>query len=258
MLLLISPAKTLDTSPPTHPALAELPCTQPQFLKEAAQLVEVVRDYSPHGLAELMHISAPLAALNHQRYADFALPLNNQNATPAIFAFKGDVYRPLPLQDYDVDALTFMHQHVRILSGLYGVLRPLDLLYPYRLEMGTSLICGDAKNLYQFWGEKIAKAINEAARQAGAYAIVNLASQEYVKAVQVSALELPLIHIEFKEKKGEAYKIVGIHAKAARGMMVDYVTRHRLSDPAALEAFDMAGYRFAPTLSDAQHKVFVR
>jgi hypothetical protein len=258
MLLLISPAKTLDDTPPTHPALAHLPSTQPLFLQEAQQLVGYLRGYSPEALAALMDISAPLAALNHQRYHAFSVPLGVHNARPAIFAFKGDVYRPLQLSEYDMDTLRFMNQHVRILSGLYGVLRPLDYLYPYRLEMGTSLACGAAKNLYQFWGKKIAQAVNEAAEEARSQVILNLASQEYFKAVQVDALAYPLVHVEFKEKKGNTYKVVGVHAKAARGMMVAYITRHRITELDALKAFDTAGYRFSPVHSGAQHIVFVR
>jgi uncharacterized protein len=258
MLMLISPAKTLNNTFPTHSALARLAYSQPSFMKEAQQLIAVLHRYSVGELAQLMDISLPLAELNHQRYQDFTSPLTEHNAIPAIFAFKGDVYRPLALDDYDENTLRFMNQHLRILSGLYGLLKPLDYLYPYRLEMGTSLACGEAKNLYQFWSKKITQAIDQAASEAGAKTIINLASQEYFKAVDMDALAYPLINVEFKEKQGDAYRLIGVHAKAARGMMVDFITRHHITEVDALKTFNTAHYHFSVEHSNARHMVFVR
>jgi uncharacterized protein len=161
---------------------------------------------------------------------------------------------PLQLEHYGQTEIAFINQHLRILSGLYGLLRPLDYLYPYRLEMGTKLKHGEHKNLYEFWGEKITQAIN----QTGEDVIVNLASQEYFKAVCPQKLNTQLINVEFKERKNDTYKVVGIHAKAARGMMVNYVVRNGLHSPKQLQSFNEAGYAFAPSFSDENNYVFVR
>jgi cytoplasmic iron level regulating protein YaaA (DUF328/UPF0246 family) len=254
MLMLISPAKTLDETQPNHVALKHFDCTQPQFLHEAVQLAQNLQQKSPAEIAKLMDISDALANLNYQRFQNFSKPFSQQNAYPAIFAFKGDVYVPLQLQDYGKVELEFINQHLRILSGLYGLLRPLDYLYPYRLEMGTKLKHGAHKNLYEFWGDKITQAINEMCENV----VVNLASQEYFKAVCPQKLNAHLINVEFKERKGDAYKIVGIHAKAARGMMVNYVVRNGLQTHTQLQNFCEAGYAFASSFSDDNNYIFVR
>jgi cytoplasmic iron level regulating protein YaaA (DUF328/UPF0246 family) len=254
MLMLISPAKTLDESQPNHAALKNFDCTQPQFVQEARLLAQNLQQKSPAELGKLMGISDALANLNYERFQHFSTPFSSSNSYPAIFAFKGDVYVPLQLQEYGKAELEFINQHLRILSGLYGLLRPLDYLYPYRLEMGTKLKHEAHNNLYEFWGDKITQAINDIAPKV----VVNLASQEYFKAVKPQKLNTHLINVEFKERKGDAYKVVGIHAKAARGMMVNYVVRNGLQTHTQLQSFNEAGYAFAPSFSDDNNYIFVR
>ncbi len=251
MLLLISPAKTLDESNMTRSVAA----TQPRFLREAETLVSVLRDYTPEQLGELMGISDKLATLNVARYRDFSMPLDDGNAKPALFSFKGDVYVPIGVADYDDDALAFAQCHLRILSGLYGLLWPLDYLYPYRLEMGTKLHTDAGNTLYDFWGDTITEALNQ---DPEGEVVINLASSEYSKAIRSNTLSGRFLTVDFKERKGDDYKIIGIHAKKARGMMVDYVIRHRLNEPEALKDFDSAGYQYASSLSNENHYIFTR
>jgi cytoplasmic iron level regulating protein YaaA (DUF328/UPF0246 family) len=223
-------------------------------VQEARLLAQNLQQKSPAELGKLMGISDALANLNYERFQHFSTPFSSSNSYPAIFAFKGDVYVPLQLQEYGKAELEFINQHLRILSGLYGLLRPLDYLYPYRLEMGTKLKHEAHNNLYEFWGDKITQAINDIAPKV----VVNLASQEYFKAVKPQKLNTHLINVEFKERKGDAYKVVGIHAKAARGMMVNYVVRNGLQTHTQLQSFNEAGYAFAPSFSDDNNYIFVR
>jgi uncharacterized protein len=255
MLMLISPAKTLNEQSMQKAVAA----TRPRFWQEASELAAVLKGYDAVQLGALMHISPKLAALNAERYAGFPDTPDATNAKPALFAFEGDVYRPIHAETYDEATLAFATQHLRILSGLYGVLRPLDYLYPYRLEMGTRLPTTHGKNLYQFWGEKITRAIAEDAVLSGSSEVLNLASEEYAKAVQPEKLTgIRYITVEFREKKGDAFPIVGVHAKHARGLMVDYVLRNHITYAEGIEGFNREGYRFAASMSDAQRFVFTR
>ncbi len=246
--------KTLDINAPIHPALTIFAPTQPYFMTEVMELLHNLQQKSVDEIAKLMKISNPLAELNHQRFQHFATPFNENNATPAIFSFKGDVYLPLRLNEYGTNELAFINQHLRILSGFYGLLRPLDFLYPYRLEMGTKLKIGLHNNLYQFWGDKITAAINAT----GATMLINLASEEYFKAVKIEKLNAPLVNIAFKERHADGYKTIGVHAKTARGEMVNFMVQNAIEHLEGLKQFNVGGYAFAPQLSSATNYVFVR
>lgn len=252
MLIVISPAKTLDfdTPPPT------LQHSQPDFLKDSQQLVEQLRELSPPQLAELMGISHKLADLNFGRYLDWKRPFTKKNAKQALLAFKGDVYTGLQAEDLSLEDLGWAQQHLRILSGLYGVLRPLDLMQPYRLEMGTALGNGRGKDLYAFWGERVTKALNKALQ--GQPVLINLASNEYFKAVRPEALDAEIITPVFKDWKSGKYKIISFFAKKARGMMTRYIIQNRIEDPEAIKGFDMAGYQYNSAMSEGNQWVFVR
>lgn len=249
MLLLISPAKTLDfeaTTIKTH--------TQPQFLEQSERLIKTLKRYSSKEIQDLMKVSEKIADLNVERYQNFSLPFNPSNAKQAILAFKGDVYQGLSVEDFNEKDLNFAQKHIGILSGLYGLLRPLDLMQPYRLEMGTKLKVDDNKNLYEFWNQSITQQINAT----GAKHIINLASNEYFKSVQTDALEGNLWTVDFKEYKNGKYKIVAFYAKKARGMMCNYVVKNRLEKPEEMKAFDMDDYTFNEELSNDRHYVFTR
>lgn len=254
MLLLLSPSKTLDF----ESEVSTSTYTLPEFLPESVKLIKILRDYSPAKLSRLMDISDKLAALNVSRYQDFSTPFTPANARQAIFAFKGDVYAPIEVESFQAKQLDYAQKHVHILSGLYGVLRPLDLIQPYRLEMGIRLPNSRGKDLYTFWGERITKAVNQAASIHKGRCIVNLASEEYFSAVQPDRLDGKLIHIVFKERQKGALKIIGLFAKKARGMMVNFAIKNRISAVDKLQTFCEGGYAFDPALSDEQHWVFVR
>lgn len=258
MIILLSPSKSQDFLSPA-PAL---PVTQPEFLKEAETLVKCLRKYSVPQLEKMMSISTKLAELNHARYKAFQLPFSEANARAALLAFTGDVYDGFSLNSYKKADFLFAQQHLRILSGMYGLLRPLDLIQPYRLEMKTPLASAKAEDLYDFWAEKLTNAINNAintaAKDSSARAIINLASIEYFGAISAKKLCVPLITPHFKEKKGKEIKIIGLFAKKARGLMADYAIRHRITNPEALKSFDAEGYHFTDKFSDASNWVFVR
>lgn len=254
MILVISPAKSLDYTTP----VASVPFTQPDFLDDAERLVGQLRQLSPAALAGLMGISDPLAALNAVRYAEWSRPFTPENARPAVLAFDGDVYDGLSARTLSADDLAFAQRHLRILSGLYGVLRPLDLMQPYRLEMGTRLANARGRDLYAFWGERVARTLADAARSVGAGTLVNLASEEYFKAVRPAALALPLIQPVFEDWGGGRFRVASFHAKRARGMMARFAVRARLRSPESLQAFTEGGYAFAPEASDATRWVFRR
>ncbi len=254
MLMLISPAKTLDESRLQR----DVQATQPRFLEDASQLVEQLQILDETDIGALMHISEKIAALNVRRYQDFHTPLDDSNAKPALFSFQGDVYKPIDALSYDDETLDFTNQHVRILSGLYGLLHPLDYLYPYRLEMGTKLPNARGKNLYEFWGEQVTQALNDDLKAQGSDVVLNLASTEYSKAVKPAKLHGRYVTAEFKERKGDAYKVIGIHAKKARGLMVDYVVRERITELDAITGFDREGYVFNPAMSGEDTMVFTR
>lgn len=254
MLMVISPAKTLDDSLPV--IVNEF--TRPELLSESETLVRQLRALRPPALGKLMDISPKLAELNAERYQKFTTPFTPQNARPALLTFKGDVYEGLRAWEMNKKELLFSQKCLRILSGLYGVLRPLDLMQPYRLEMGTALKTPRGADLYAFWGELISESLNRAMREAGTETLVNLASQEYFKAVRPQALQGRVLHVDFKEKSSNQLKIIGIHAKKARGMMAGFVIRNALKSPAQLRDFNESGYRFEPELSAENRLVFVR
>ena len=250
MLILISPAKTLDYSSPNFKAF-----TQPDFVSDVKSLVSVMKKKSAEEIASLMHISENLAQLNEERYKTFQKEFNPENSKQALLAFKGDVYTKIDVDTYTEEDFDFAQEHLRILSGLYGLLKPLDLIQPYRLEMGTRLETKKGKNLYEYWDKKIAKAINEAAN---GQAIINLASQEYFKAVDLKCLKTPVINIHFKEFKNGSYQIIGLFAKQARGMMTNFAIKNKLTDPQQLKTFQQEGYEYSEPLSSDQDWVFVR
>lgn len=250
MLILISPAKTLDYSAPNFKEF-----TQPDFQQDVKSLIQVMKKKSAKEIGELMHVSDSLAALNEERFKTFENDFNPENSKQALLAFKGDVYTRIDVENYTSEDFDFAQNHLRILSGLYGLLKPLDLIQPYRLEMGTRLENKKGKNLYEFWDKKIAKAINEAAQK---QPIVNLASQEYFKAVDQKILKSPLINIHFKEFKGDNYQIVGFFAKQARGMMTNFAIKNRVTNPEDLKTFNEERYEYSEKLSSSKDWVYVR
>lgn len=254
MLVVLSPAKSLDFESPT----GTRQFSQPLFADSARQLVDTLRHYAPEDLSDLMNISGKLGELNARRYANWQLPFTPDNARQAIFAFTGDVYTGLDVQSLSSKDLEYAQRHLRILSGLYGVLRPLDLIQPYRLEMGTRLPIGDAPDLYRFWDRQITDALNEALQHQTPKALVNLASNEYFKAVRKEHLEADVISPVFRDYKNGQYKIISFYAKKARGMMAAWIIRNRVDNPADLEGFDAGGYRFSPSDSTTHSPVFLR
>lgn len=254
MLIFLSPAKSLDYKTPPHVATY----TQPAFLDRSQTLIEQLRALSPADIAQLMDLSDPLALLNFNRYADWSLPFTPENAKQAVLAFDGDVYDGLAAKTLSAADLDFAQQHVRILSGLYGILKPLDLMQPYRLEMGTKFKNAAGKDLYAFWGETLLEAINAELDAMPRPVAVNLASEEYFKAAIGRKFKGELIQPVFEDWKNGKYKIISFYAKRARGLMTRYAVLNRLSDPEALKEFDVEGYAFAPEASDDRSWVFRR
>ncbi|MFN5332015.1 MAG: peroxide stress protein YaaA [Bacteroidota bacterium] len=250
MLIVLSPSKTLDFSP-----ISQTFSTSPDFQAEVNDLVSVLQKKSSTQLGKLMHLSDALASLNASRYATFSQNLEDGQSKQALLAFKGDVYTKMDVDTYTKEDLHFAQEHLRILSGLYGLLKPLDLIQAYRLEMGTRLKTKKGASLYEFWGTKISKALNEAGQ---GKTLVNLASQEYFKAVDKKALKLPVVHIHFKEYKNGSYQVVGLFAKQARGLMSDYAIKNRITSPEELKGFQRERYEFAESQSSPQDWVFVR
>jgi cytoplasmic iron level regulating protein YaaA (DUF328/UPF0246 family) len=254
MLLVISPAKTLDFE--TRPTIKKH--SQPAFLEQSAQLIEQLRELNPDRISALMDISANLGELNHHRFMNWSLPFRKSNAKQALLAFRGDVYVGLNADSFNDEDFAFAQKHLRILSGLYGLLKPLDLIQPYRLEMGTAFSNRGGKNLYEFWGDTLTQALNADLRRNKARVLVNLASGEYFKAVHPKLLAAEVITPIFKERKGDAYKIVSFFAKKARGLMSAYIIRERLTDVEAIKRFTLAGYRYNAGQSDARNWIFTR
>ena len=258
MIIVISPAKALDyETPPSIPDF-----TQPAFLDHAAELIGILRQRSPAQVAALMSLSDPLASLNVARYEQWSRPFTPDNAKQAVLAFNGDVYEGLDAPSLQPDGLAWAQDHLRILSGLYGVLRPLDLMQAYRLEMGTRLDNAHGKNLYAFWGERITDELNRllaAEADAGREPILfNLASEEYFKAVKPAQLKGQLVSAAFEEWKGGRYKIISFYAKRARGLMSRYVIQNRIDDIEGLKDFAAEGYAFAADASEPDRLVFRR
>ncbi len=254
MLTVISPAKTLDfDTPPTTRR-----STQPQLLQRASELVDDARRMSPEDIRELMGVSENLAELNHRRFMNWSTPFNLDNAKQSVLAFKGDVYTGLEAETLDTAQLAFAQQHLRILSGLYGLLRPLDLMQPYRLEMGLKFENRGGRNLYQFWGDEITQQLNKQLKKSGSEVLVNLASNEYFKAVKPGQLQADVVTPVFKDLKNGKYKIISFFAKKARGQMARYIIENELNDAAGLKKFRVDGYRYNAAESGPRELVFTR
>ena len=251
----MSPAKALDYETPVAP---EVPHTPPLFGKQSAALIAVLREKSPQQIAELMKLSDPLASLNVARYEAWRPKVTAKNAKQAVLAFNGDVYGGLDAPSLTAAQLDWLQDHVCILSGLYGVLRPLDWMQPYRLEMGTALATERGPNLYRFWGPRIADYLNQRLAGQKTPIVVNLASQEYFKAVDRKVLQARVIDCVFEDYKGGQYKVISFLAKRARGLMARYAAQHKVATPKKLEGFDLEGYAFAPAASEPDRLVFRR
>lgn len=254
MIIVLSPAKTLDFETPPH--IKDF--TEPQLLDSSKKLIKRLRAFSPPDISELMGISDKLGDLNFGRYLAWKAPFTPANAKQAVLAFKGDVYTGLDADSLDKPSLKWAQNHLRILSGLYGVLRPLDLMQPYRLEMGTKLQTRWGEDLYQFWGNTITDNLNETLKKDRPPVLVNLASNEYYKAVKPADIKAEIITPVFKDWKGGNYKVISFFAKKARGLMARYIVENRLKNVEALKDFEMAGYRYNPAMSEARQWVFVR
>ncbi len=254
MLTLLSPAKTLDFSPAPN----GLPLTRPHFESDLAVLLKRCKKLSVRSLRKLMSISEPLAVLNHDRFQSMSLPFDADNAKPCLLAFKGGVYRGLEAETLSKPDLKWAQDHLRVLSGLYGLLRPLDLIQPYRLEMGTRLSNTRGKNLYEFWGYRLVEALNEEHRRRPVAAVLNLASNEYFKAIPVKHLEPPLVTAVFQEVRDGRPRTISFLAKRARGLMARFVIRNRIQDPHGLRDFAAEGYGYRSDLSADDRLVFTR
>jgi len=252
MKLVLSPAKSLDFE-------SKLPTTKTsegQFLSDSERINKLLKKKSAKSLSKLMSISDDLAQLNYQRNQEWHVPFTKDNARPAVYAFNGDVYRGLDVYTLDTKNLDKLQNTVRILSGLYGVLKPLDLIQPYRLEMGTKLPIGKNKNLYEFWKKKVTKALNEELEDNELF--LNLASNEYFKAIDSKTLKVPVIDIDFKELKNGEYKTIGIFAKLARGLMARYIIDTNAKTLDDIKGFNLENYRFHEQLSKENRLVFTR
>lgn len=254
MITILSPAKSVNFD---GPAPTERHTT-PEMLGQSKQLIARLKLYKKPELMELMSISEKLADLNFERYKSFQTPFDLENSKQALFAFTGEVFRHMRMNTYDEKQLSFAQDHLRILSGLYGSLRPLDLIQPYRLEMKTALKTRRGDNLYQFWGDRITKALNKDLKLDASPALINLASKEYSKAVNLKAIKAPVINIEFKEVANGKAKVIAIFAKWARGMMADYIIQNGLNDPEAIKGFDLSDYTFSKNDSGGSNWVFTR
>ena len=259
MLIVVSPAKSLDYKSPAKTRKF----TQPEFLQESQQLVSQLKKLAPADFSELMHISAKLGELNHSRFLNWHTPFDLKNAKQAIFAFKGDVYIGLEAEQFTTADLNFAQKHLRILSGLYGLLRPLDLMQPYRLEMGSSFIHdkdinGSAKNLYAFWDHKLTRNLNALQAREKNPILVNLASKEYFSAIKLKQLKADVITPVFKDFSGGQYRVLSFFAKKARGAMSAYIIKNRIARPEKLKDFSLDGYRYSAADSTDSRFVFLR
>jgi len=249
MLAVISPSKTQDFEPAQIDVF-----TQTRQIEQSQVLVDLLKDKTQGDIASLMSISDKLSKLNFDRFQTFSAPFTLSNAKQALLAFKGDVYNGIDAPSLSLDDFEFAQGHLRMLSGLYGVIRPLDLIQPYRLEMGTKLKNSQGKNLYEFWGDQISQVLNEDESEV----IINLASNEYFKGIDKKSINAKIINIAFKELKNDTYKIIGIYAKRARGLMVNYMIKNRLTEPELLKDFNVEGYQFRQDMSDDLTWVFTR
>ncbi len=254
MLILISPSKTLDYSSPVTIEGK----SNPELISHSKKLVAILKKKSPRELAGLMNISPKLAELSALRFSDWKFPYPVENARPALSAFKGDVYDGLKAWELNPVQIEFADQHLRILSGLYGLLKPTDLMLAYRLEMGTALDGKDFRNLYQFWGDKITRKVKQASKESGSNVIVNLASEEYAKVVDFKAMEARIITPAFKEFRNGTYKFISYNGKRARGLMTRFIIDQCITNPEELKLFNTEGYEYMDQLSNGDHWVFVR
>jgi len=254
MLITISPAKKLDYVTPVPVA----DYSQPEQLDKASELIAVMREKDSFEIADLMKLSMQLADLNMQRYQDWHTPFTPDNARQALFAFAGDVYQGIDATTLSTDDIDFAQQHLRILSGLYGVLRPLDLMQPYRLEMGTRLATNHGRNIYQFWGDTITDSINRALADQGDDILINLASKEYFSSINTVNIRGRIITPVFKEYRKRVYRIISFNAKKARGLMSRFIIQHRISDAETIKTFNLADYSYNGELSSEHTFVFTR
>ena len=254
MLIVLSPAKSLDYK---TPAKVKAP-TLPEFVSESAKLIADLKKLSPQELANLMGLSDQLAALNVGRYRDWSKKFTDENSKPAIYAFDGDVYDGFDVKTLDAKAIAFAQDHVRILSGLYGALRPLDLMQPYRLEMGTPFKNARGKDLYAFWGERVTNSLKTLVEKQKKPVLLNLASEEYFKVLQAKSLGCPVISPVFQDGKDGKFKIISFYAKRARGLMARYVVENRITDPADLKGFNLDGYKYVASESKPEKPMFRR
>ena len=254
MLIILSPSKTLDETPIN----GDLSHSTPQLLENSVRLIKKLEKLSSNKIKVLMGISDKLAKQNQQRFSEFSIPFTTENAKQAVMMFKGDVYEGLEAENFTGDELDYAQNHLRILSGLYGVLKPLDLIQPYRLEMGTRLKVNSKKNLYEFWGYRITGHVNVALQDQNNDILVNLASMEYFKAVKPKKMSATIITPEFKEERDRTYKMISFFAKKARGLLARYIIQNQLVNTEDLQSFDLDGYRYNDKLSGTNNPVFTR
>ena len=252
MIIVISPAKNLNEN---YNLTCSFSTTKPKLLNESKKLIKTLKDFSPKKLSSLMNVSDKIANLNYERYKSWKTPFTKKNSYPAVLLFKGDVYKGLEAETFNKSQFLFAQKHLRILSGLYGLLKPLDLIQPYRLEMGTSLKVGAKNNLYEFWEDKITNQINE---DTPSKYLINLASVEYFKSIDRKSLNLDVINISFKEKKNGDLKTIGLFSKKARGLMSKFIIQNKIKNPVDLKNFNDDGYKFNPKYSDDNNFLFVR
>ncbi|MDF1794953.1 MAG: peroxide stress protein YaaA [Coxiellaceae bacterium] len=255
MLVILSPAKKQNFDAQDY----AIKTTQPQNKKQVAELVSNLQQLSEKKLQQLMSLSPALTQLNYQRFHDFDVTsYTNKNAKPAVFALQGDAYQGLQVDDFNKEELEFLQRHLLILSGLYGYLRPMDLIQPYRLEMKTKLASNDCKDLYEFWQTSLTTSINTVAKQHSIESLLNLASNEYFKALDKKQLNIPVITAQFKQQRGNEYKMIGIYAKRARGLMTRFIAKHQLTNSEDIKKFDLEKYRFNKKLSTDAQLIFTR
>ena len=255
MIFLLSPAKSLDYDTPVP---VDLPSTKPMFMRDAGELIDILKDKAPVQIATLMDLSDKLSSLNVARYQAWRPRATSKNAKQAVLAFNGDVYEGLDAESLSNEQLLWAQEHVLSLSGLYGALRPLDLLQPYRLEMGIPLVNARGKNLYQFWGTTIAEYLNRQLKKDKAPVVVNLASQEYFKAVDIKHLKARVVECVFEEYRNGRHKVISFFAKRARGLMARYAIQKRITQVEKLQAFKADGYAFDANASNIERYVFRR
>ncbi len=254
MLALLSPAKRLNLKAVSY----AVPPTQPLFPEDSLKVIEEIRKYNPHQLMQLMKISESLAELNYERFQNWHLPFTEENAKAAVYTFMGDAYRGLQAASFTEDEMLFAGKHLRILSGLHGILRPMDLIQAYRMEMGRKVSVGKARDLYDFWSDKITAHINEVLSNDNTPVVLNLASKEYFEAVDTAKLKYPVIHFQFKELKDGQYRFFSMYGKYARGLMVRFMIKNKIHNPEELKLFDWEGYAYNEPLSSEHNWVFTR